>query len=576
MKKKYIAVIIIVLIILIALGGYFLYNKRIEDGRKYEIEQINELNYFVVKTSNGYGVINKDGEIVVEAKYDNVIIPNPQKALFICYSDEESVVLNERNEIILGEFQNVEPIRLKNIASNLMYEKSVLTYKQDGKMGLIDFNGKKITKPVYNEISGLTYKEGELLVKQNEKFGVINIKGNILVPIEYDEISIDGYSSKNNNSEKSGYVVSRKTDNGFRYGYVNSKGKEEISTEYNDLSRITDIESNDIYIEAAKNGQYGILKNGELIINNEYQSIRYEKGNNIFIIEKNKKFGVANIEGKITIPIEYTQIDITGMYIYARNNEETTVYDINCNMANIDSNIAIIQTENEKYRIKIDNANGTQYNLIDENNNQLTKQKYSYIEYLYDDYFIASIESGKLGVINSKEEQIIEIKYDSIEKIQDTQLLKTTITQDKTTQIYNKDLKQVINIANANIETNKDYIKIYDESQTKYLDKTGNEIENTKLLKDNKIFAKSNNGKWGFLDSNGNKIVDYIYDKVTDFNEYGFAAVKKNGKWGAIDSEGKVVVEPIYEFDSSKEPSFIGEFYEVQFGFGEVYYSNSK
>ena len=66
-------------------------------------------------------------------------------------------------------------------------------------IGLIDFNGKKITKPVYNEISGLTYKEGELLVKQNEKFGVINIKGNILVPIEYDEISIDGYSSKNNN-----------------------------------------------------------------------------------------------------------------------------------------------------------------------------------------------------------------------------------------------------------------------------------------------------------------------------------------------------------------------------------------
>ena len=35
------------------------------------------------------------------------------------------------------------------------YEKKVLRYKQNGKYGLIDYEGKVITKPIYEEIEGL-------------------------------------------------------------------------------------------------------------------------------------------------------------------------------------------------------------------------------------------------------------------------------------------------------------------------------------------------------------------------------------------------------------------------------------
>ena len=34
---------------------------------------------------------------------------------------------------ILTNYQNIEPIRLQNIASNLMFEKSVLSYKENDK-----------------------------------------------------------------------------------------------------------------------------------------------------------------------------------------------------------------------------------------------------------------------------------------------------------------------------------------------------------------------------------------------------------------------------------------------------------
>ena len=60
-------------------------------------------------------------------------------------------IRNSQKEEKFTEFEKVEPIKLKNVASILCYEKSVLKYEKDGLYGLIDFNEKKITK---NIISG--------------------------------------------------------------------------------------------------------------------------------------------------------------------------------------------------------------------------------------------------------------------------------------------------------------------------------------------------------------------------------------------------------------------------------------
>ena len=52
-----------------------------------------------------------------------------------------------------------------------------------------------------------------------------------------------------------------KTQEGYRYGYINNNGKLILKPEYNQLSRITDIEDNDnAYLLGAKNGQFGVTK----------------------------------------------------------------------------------------------------------------------------------------------------------------------------------------------------------------------------------------------------------------------------------------------------------------------------
>ena len=134
MKKKYIVMIVIVLLIMIAIAGWFVYKQIEKNGREYEIEKISVENYeyFILRQDGKYGVINKVGDIVIDPEYKNVIIPNPQKAVFVCYDENnDTKILNQNGEQLFSEYAKIEPIRLKNIASDLMYEKNLLTYQQD-------------------------------------------------------------------------------------------------------------------------------------------------------------------------------------------------------------------------------------------------------------------------------------------------------------------------------------------------------------------------------------------------------------------------------------------------------------
>ena len=46
--------------------------------------------------------------------------------------------------------------------------------------------------------------------------------------------------------------------------------------------------------------------------------------------------------------------------------------------------------------------------------------------------------------------------------------------------------------------------------------------------------------KWGYIDKNGNVVIDFIYDDANSFSEE-LASVEKDGKYGYIDKEGNVV-----------------------------------
>ena len=155
MKRNFIIRTVILIVILIVLAGGMLYYFIKENGKKYEIAKVNEYNYFVLKSGSTSGVIDKSGNLIIESNYDDIKIPNPEKDVFVCYKNGTTKILNSQKQEKLTDYQSVEPIQLKNITTNLMYEKTVLKYEKNGKYGLVSLEGKKITGPIYESIESL-------------------------------------------------------------------------------------------------------------------------------------------------------------------------------------------------------------------------------------------------------------------------------------------------------------------------------------------------------------------------------------------------------------------------------------
>ena len=571
MKKR--TIFIILIIILLVIAGFFIIKKINDNKRKYEIEKISDFKYFVLKDKENYGVIDATGKTIIEAKYESVEIPNPSKDVFICYKKEKGIAMNANNKQLFAEYNSVEAIDLKNVATNLAYEKSVLKTEKNGKYGLININGKQILDTEYDSIEGLDGIEGELKIQKNGKLGVASIKGTILVDTEYDTVSGDNYYDE---ERQHGYIVGNKNENGYNYGYINSNGKLITKIEYNDISRVTDIPAKEgIYLIASKNGQYGVIKNKKNIINNEYQSIEYEKEKKVYILQKGQNYGVANYSGKIIIPIENTNIQAKGQFLYVEKNNIREVYDENGNNANIDFNKTIENTQNENYKIIIDSQeNVNYYGVINKDNKQIIKSEYLYIEYAYGNYFIACGTNGKLGVVDSNSKEVAELKYDLVQKIQGKDLIQTLLTETNTTEIYSKDMKKICEMQNAIVENVNDCIKISSNEDVKYINSNGELVSSSKALPNNKLFADCKNGKWGFVDASGKIVVSYDYELAYEFNQYGYASVKKDGKWGAIDTNGKVVAEPTHQINETYgRVEFISEYVKVDNGFGDVYYT---
>lgn len=60
------------------------------------------------------------------------------------------------------------------------------------------------------------------------------------------------------------------------------------------------------------------------------------------------------------------------------------------------------------------------------------------------------------------------------------------------------------------------------------------------------VAAVEKNGKWGYIDTEGNVVIQIQWDNTYEFHE-GVAAVEKTGKWGCIDAAGNVVIEPKWD-----------------------------
>ena len=557
MKKIVIGICIVAIIIGIIIFG----KSRIQSTKTFELDYPEELiyQYFVMYSGKTAGVIDRTGKLIIEAKYQDIFIPNQSKDVFFAYIDDDNYkILNKDGEEIFKDYDDITYLETSE-PTELVLEKNVLRYKENNMYGLMDLDGNKITDAIYEKVSSLTNKPGNISVKKEGLFGVLNSKGEEIIPIKYNSISGDDFCLEAYGYALSGYIVSIKTDTGIMYGYIDYNGNEILKPEFETITRVLEYDDkDDIYLVVRNNGKKGVFKNGKQIIDFEFQSINYSNTSNVFIVEKTGKYGFFTNKGNEILSPKYSKYQLAGNYISVQNDGENKLFDLNGNLINTDTYLTMIEVKNSSYFIAI-KENGY-YSVISKEFQR--EGNYTFITYAFDDLFIYNTEEGKTGVLDVWEGVKIEPTYNLILNIEGTKLLEAINDETGDVDIYNSKLEKVSTINGGIVEkVNNNYIVVYSNSEMQYFDKEGKQVNNIEVYPNHEIYSiQAEDGKWGFCDKAGNIVVSCEYDIVSELNEYGFSAIKKNGKYGAINAKGEIVLEANNNIETYYFPIFVGKY----------------
>ena len=556
LTKIIIAIIILILIVVIIIFGITkIRNNSLNKEISYK--QINYEYFILYGIDEKAGVINKNGNKIIENKYSEIYIPNEEKGVFFCYDEEgDYIILNERNEKIFTEYEEVTLLRTSDTTIT-DFEENVLKYKENEKYGLIDLDGYKLTEPIYQSISSLKNKPEAILVKKDDKYGVIDSKGNIIIDYKYDEIIGDGYCSQIDGYEKTGYITKIKTKTGDIFGYIDYRGKVIIEAKYEAIERVLEYNEDDTYLICMNRGKKGVYRNKKIIIPFNYQNIYYSDTSNIFTVQKTNKYGFYSNSGKEILDTKFEEYTLAGNYICVTENNVKTLYDINGNALNNVNYTSMIETENPEYFIaQKDDGN---YCIISKN--ITVDEEFGYLTYAFEDYFIYMNKQGKYGVWKVWEGEKVPAEYEYILKIDGKNALEAKKYDSDQTDIYSKNMEVVSTISGAIVDSiDEKFSVVYSDNEKIYINKDGNIVSNKEVYPENKIYSIKQNDRWGYCDKNGNIVVECEYDFVTELNKYGYAAIATQGVWGVINQNGEIVVEPSYKLEVYYMPEFIAEY----------------
>lgn len=440
-----------------------------------------EYDYFAVYSADKWGVINQDGEYVINPSYQEmIVIPDKTKDVFICTYDVDDTTgtyktkaLNKDNEEIFTQYEQILPIENFDENENLWYEQDVLKVMQNGKYGLINLNGKQILPCEYDNITVIQGIENSLIIEKNGQKGLCNDSGSVLIEPQYTEIKNLGETYKD------GYIT---VNSEGKYGVISATKQQILENKFDEIKQ-TYLGSNYLVIEGGK--EKLVNSSGETLIENGFDDIKSNTTRGVIFV-LNNLYGEMSTSGEILIEAKYQDLKQVKEGIY-------------------------IAKQNDKYGI------------IDESIQE--KLPFSYTGITYNDkanLFIAEDENFQTSIIDKD---------------------------------YNVKLIGVL------VDITTDYIRMRINNEYKYFNLNCEEIPSTEALKDNTLFLKKENDKYGYVDKNGNVVVDYVYDDATEQNEYGFVAVKQNGLWGSLDKEGKIVIEPKYNLDNYLYINFIGKWH---------------
>ena len=463
-------------------------------------------------------------------------------------------------------------------------------YSTDGKVGVVDKNGKVLIKPEYLDvfipnpsksvfvcyINSDSYKflnlKGEELYKDFEdvsvlqtsdlnldfekcffrfkkdgKYGLIDYDGNVIVSANYDELS----SLKN----RPGEILAKKKD---KVGVIDSNGQLKIQVIYDSIVGDEYFTEENGYTKSGyivgnkeKNGfVYGYLNNfGESILDSNFESIsrvlKYDDENAYLIVMSNGKKGVYKNSKKI-IDQNFQNInyaDSSKIFVVKRNSnygifnsEGKEILPVKFRAYNLAGDY--ISVEDNSGVKELYDVNGNKVSNLNYRSVQASGNSSSYIV-IDDNGFYSIITNGN---VISDEYTYISYAFDNYFILKNKEgfygLIDiyngVIINPDKYTFMLRIDEKNAIQA--VDLDGNCD---VYSSKIEKVLS-----IKNAVIERINEDFTIiHSNSESGYINKDGQ-----IVTNTEVYSDNKLFSFESNGKWGYKNKSGNVVVEPIYDF----------------------------
>ncbi len=437
----------------------------------------------------------------------------------------------------------------------------------DGKWGVIDSRGNIIIEPTHDEYIVIPDNQKPIFICTiNVNYAdntydtkVLNEKGEELFT-DYDLVeAIENHDESNNLWYQSGLL---KVSKDGKYGLIDTNGSQIASCEYDSITALAGVENS---LLTEKDGKYGLIDNvGSTIIDNNYEEIipisdRFEDG--YIVRNEDSKYGVITYTKTVAVQENYDNIKSVyggGKYHIVNENNNWEIVDTDGNKYLEGDYDDIIDIAGENAIVE----EGGKFGVVSiTDGRSIIDTQYDSISYAEGNHYIVQNDS-KYGIVDASGNTVLDLKYSNI-VYRGTGNFYEATNKDYTSDLLDTDLNvRLSSVILSEVNESKGYFRVRESNEYKYYNFRFEERTSSEILNGNTIFLSRNEeGKYGFVDANGNVVVNYIYDEAREQNDYGYASVKQDGLWGAVDSLGQIAVSPSYNLDNNILVEFIGKWH---------------
>lgn len=425
----------------------------------------------------------------------------------------------------------------------------------DNKYGFMRENGEEIAPFIYD--IAYPFSEGLACVYKEGKYGYIDLEGETAIPFAYDRATPF--------AEGLAYFAA-----GDSYGFMDKTGEPVF---YFECDSVSSFQEGLAYF--CKDGYYGYIdQKGQVAIEPVFDDAGYFK-EGLAKVMKEGRYGVIDRDGVLVVVAEYDSIDIDDTFIIARSEGKYACFDREGKVLLEEDNIddVYVMTGGKGKYIRFEKAD--KQGLIDEKGNILIEPVYDWISSLIPEHNLALIWDKELyGVVDFQGEVKIPAIYDSIyydryvESAEGGMLILTDADG-------NRESVDVTDFSEK-IPCNYNSIDWIDEDRavvslnglSGIIDREGNEIEPIAydmirvFADDGSVWMKKGEKTW-LYNSRGKAVdVNGRFDNI--ILKENCYLTEKDGRYGFLNEEGEEVVSPV--FDSVDD-------YKV-YGSDKVYVSN--